>query len=173
MTEMWTKNNKPKEKLNTEQAKEKALNFLEYRAYSRKELFDKLKRYTTVSSAEEVMDMLEEANLIDDETYAYQCAHDMMLLRYYGPVRLRQELSHRGISSDIMEEAISRAEEEIGSSEERLEALVEKKYANLLKDEKNRNKIINSLFRLGYGYDMIKKTIYEVTETGDEFFGTE
>ena len=72
-----------------------------------------------------------------------------------------------------MEEAISRAEEEIGSPEERLMALVEKKYANLLKNEKNRNKIINSLFRLGYGYDMIKKAIYEVTETGDEFFGTE
>ena len=40
--QMWTTRNNPKEKLTTEQTKEKALNLLEYRAHSRRELFDKL-----------------------------------------------------------------------------------------------------------------------------------
>lgn len=171
---MWTNKKSPAVKPNTEETKEKALNLLEYRAHSRKELFDKLKRFSDTQTANDVLDMLEEAGLLDDGIYAYQCAHDLMGLRYFGPVRVRQELRKRGIASDIQEEAIARAEEEIGTPEERLYVLVEKKYKNLLKDDKNRQKIMNTLFRLGYGYDMIKNVMYEVcNETGDDLFGTE
>ena len=36
--------------------------------------------------------------------------------------------------------------------------------------EKNRAKTVNALFRLGYGYDMIKEAIYKVKEeVFDEF----
>ena len=88
---MWTTKNKPKTKLNTEQTKEKALNLLEYRAHSRKELFDKLKRFADVSVVNEVLDMLEEGGLLDDEAYAFQYAHDLMEMKLLGPSRLRME----------------------------------------------------------------------------------
>ena len=40
--------------------------------------------------------------------------------------------------------------------------------------EKNSKKVINSLFRLGYGYDMIKDAIYKVKEEiADELYGNE
>ena len=67
-----------------------------------------------------------------------------------------------------------RAEEETLSPEERLRRLIERKYKNSLYDEKNIAKTINSLFRLGYGYDMIKNTLYEIKEeTEDETNGSE
>lgn len=171
---MWTTRNNPKTKLTTEQTKEKALNLLEYRAHSRRELFDKLKRFANVDTVNEVLDMLEEGGLIDDRAYAFQYAHDLMEMKLLGPQRLKMELSRKGIDDDTAEEAIFAAEEEIGSAEERLDRIIELRYKNLLTDEKNCKKIINSLFRLGFGYDMIKEAIYKVKEDiADELYGNE
>ena len=171
---MWTTKNKPKTKLTTEQTKEKALNLLEYRAHSRRELFDKLKRFANIDTVNEVLDMLEDGGLIDDRAYAFQYAHDLMEMKLLGPQRLKMELSRKGIDDDTAEEAIFAAEEEIGTAEERLERIIELRYKNLLTDEKNCKKIINSLFRLGFGYDMIKEAIYKVKEDiADELYGNE
>lgn len=171
---MWTTRNNPKTKLTTEQTKEKALNLLEYRAHSRRELFDKLKRFANIDTVNEVLDMLEEGGLIDDRAYAFQYAHDLMEMKLLGPQRLKMELSRKGIDDDTAEEAIFAAEEEIGTAEERLERIIELRYKNLLTDEKNCKKIINSLFRLGFGYDMIKEAIYKVKEDiADELYGNE
>lgn len=167
-------NKHPKAKMTFEEAKEKALNLLEFRAHSRMELFQKLRRFTDSATAEEVLDLFEEAGLIDDGEYAYACAHDLAALRFFGPIRIKQELSRRGISPEVIEEAMLRAEEETLSPEERLRRLIERKYKNSLYDEKNIAKTINSLFRLGYGYDMIKNTLYEIKEeTEDETNGSE
>lgn len=171
---MWTTRNNPKTKLTTEQTKEKALNLLEYRAHSRRELFDKLKRFANIDTVNEVLDMLEDGGLIDDRAYAFQYAHDLMEMKLLGPQRLKMELSRKGIDDDTAEEAIFAAEEEIGTAEERLERIIELRYKNLLTDEKNCKKIINSLFRLGFGYDMIKEAIYKVKEDiADELYGNE
>lgn len=171
---MWTTKNKPKTKLNTEQTKEKALNLLEYRAHSRLELFDKLKVFAERETVNEVLDMLEDGGLIDDEAYAYQYAHDLMEMKLLGPSRLRMELKRKGIDEETAERAIFAAEEEIGTAEERLERIIEIRYKNQLTDEKNSKKVINSLFRLGYGYDMIKDAIYKVKEEiADELYGNE
>ncbi len=165
---MWTTKNKPKQKLTTEQTKEKALNLLEYRAHSRLELFDKLKYFAEIGTVNEVLDMLEDGGLINDETYAYELAHDLMALRLFGPARVKRELAKKGIDGGVAEEAMERAEAETGSAEERLAQLMELKYAKTLTDEKNIQKTVNSLFRLGYGYDMIKEAIYKVKEDFDE-----
>ncbi len=171
---MWTTKNKPKQKLTTEQTKEKALNLLEYRAHSRKELFDKLKYFTEIETANEVLDMLEDGGLIDDEAYAVQYAHDLMEMKLLGDSRLKMELARKGIEDEIAEQAIWKAEEEIGSQEERIARLLEIRYKNMLSDEKNIKKIANSLFRLVYGYDIIKEAIYNVKEEiADELYGNE
>ena len=171
---MWTTKNKPKTKLNSEQTKEKALNLLEYRAHSRLELFNKLKPFADYQTINEVLDMLEDGGLIDDGVFAFQYAHDLMELKFFGPQRIKMELARKGIDDDIAEGAIFAAEEEVGFPEERLERLMELKFKNQLTDEKNSKKVINSLFRLGYGYDMIKEAIYKVKEEiADELYGNE
>ena len=85
-----------------------------------------------------------------------------MELKMFGPVRVKRELALRGIDGDTAENAIWAAEKETGSAEERLGELLERKYKNMLSDEKNRAKVINSLFRLGYEYDMIKEALYKL-----------
>ena len=168
---MWTTKNNPKIKFTTEQTKEKALNLLEYRAHSRRELFDKLRFFAAADTVNEVLDMLEDGGLIDDRAYAFQYARDLAEMKLFGPQRLRMELSRKGIDPETADEAIFAADEEIGSPEERLYRLIEIKYKNMLSDEKNCAKTINSLFRLGYGYDMIKEAIYKVKEdTADELY---
>ena len=171
---MWTTKNNHNTKLTTEQTKEKALNLLEYRAHSRRELFDKLKRFSDIDTVNEVLDMLEDGGLIDDEAYAFQYAHDLMEMKLLCPARLKMELAKRGIKDEMAEEAIYAAEAEIGDAEERLLRIIELRYKNLLSDEKNCKKVINSLFRLGYGYDIIKEAIYKVKEEfADELYGNE
>lgn len=161
----------PAGNLTIEEAKEKALNLLEFRAHSRRELFDKLRRFTSDETADEVLRMLEEGGLIDDETYAFQYAHDAMELRFFGPERIKRELALRGIDGETAEAAIWAAEKETCPSEERLERLIEIKYKNMLSDEKNCAKTVNALFRLGYGYGMIKEALYKIKEEmPDEFY---
>jgi len=169
---MWTTSNKKRRKdpLTIEETKEKALNLLEFRAHSRKELFDKLRRFTSVETADEVLDLFEEGGLIDDKAYAFQYAHDAMELKFFGPARIKRELAVRGIDGETAEDAIWAAEKETCSAEERLSRLIEIKYKNMLSDEKNCAKAVNALFRLGYGYDMIKEEIYKIKEDMfDEF----
>ncbi len=139
-----------------EEAREKALNLLEYRAHSRYELFQKLRRFTDAETASAVLDELNEVGLIDDEAFAVQYAHDLMLEKLLGPIRLRQELGRKGIDNETAEDAIWQAETELGDAESRLDQLIAMKYKKDLTDEKNRRRAINALFRLGYGYDMIK-----------------
>lgn len=161
----------PAGNLTIEEAKEKALNLLEFRAHSRRELFDKLRRFTSDETADEVLNMLEEGGLIDDETYAFQYAHDAMELRFFGPERIKRELALRGIDGETAEAAIWAAEKETCPSEERLERLIEIKYKNMLSDGKNCAKTVNALFRLGYGYGMIKEALYKIKEEmPDEFY---
>ena len=149
--------------MNLEEAKEKALNLLEFRAHSRKELFDKLRRFTDAATADEAIDLLEEAGLINDEEYAYQCAHDLMELRFFGPNRVKQELSRRGISPEAVEEAIFRTEEETCAPEERLRCLIERKYKNSLGDEKNIAKVGDTV-RLVSTRPLSKTKRYELVE---------
>ncbi|MBR6657442.1 MAG: RecX family transcriptional regulator [Oscillospiraceae bacterium] len=138
------------------------------------ELFDKLKVFAETETVNKVLDMLEEGGLIDDEAFALQYAHDLMEMKLFGPSRLMMELKRKGIDEEIAEQAIFAAEEEIGSPEERLDRIIELRYKNQLTDEKNSKKVINSLFRLGYGYDMIKDAIYKVKEEiADELYGNE
>lgn len=142
-----------------EETREKALNLLEYRAHSRYELLQKLRRFTDAETASTVLDELQEVGLIDDGAFAVQFAHDLMEAKLLGPIRLRQELGRRGIDDETAEDAVWQAETELGGAESRLERLISMKYKDDLADEKNRRRVVNALFRLGYGYDMIKKAM--------------
>ena len=157
-----------------EEAKEKALNLLEYRAHSRKEIFDKLRRFTSAEVADEVVALLTDGGVLDDEAFAYAYTYDAVALKSLGPTRIRRELSLRGIDDDAAERALWLVQDEVGSFEERLDALLAGKFKNSLFDEKNRAKTVNSLFRLGYEYGMIKNAISKVKEEIlDEWNGNE
>ncbi len=164
--------NKQEGPLELAAAREKALSMLEHRAYTRRELTDKLRRFTDEETADTVADQLEGVGLIDDGAYALQFAHDLMEARLPGPVKLKIELARRGIDDDTAACAVEMAEAEFGGPEERLRKLIGARYKRLLGDERGRKKAADSLFRLGYKYDMIKSAINEALdgcELEDEF----
>ncbi len=149
----------PEGPLTKEQTREKALNLLEYRAHSRYELLQKLRRSTGEETASAVLDELAEVGLIDDAAFAAQYAHDLIEEKLLGPMRLRQELARKGVDDETAQDAVWQAEAELGDAEARLDRLIAAKYGGFLADEKNRRRAVAALFRLGYGYDMIKTAI--------------
>ncbi len=149
----------PSGPLTKEEAREKALNLLEYRAHSRYELLQKLRRFTDAETASAVLDELAEVGLIDDAAFAEQYAHDLIEGKLLGPMRLRWELARKGIDDGTAQDAVWRAEAELGGAEARLDRLLAVKYGNRLADEDNRRRAVAALFRLGYGYDMINTAI--------------
>lgn len=171
---MWKTSKRPAKSMTTEEAQEKALNLLEYRAHSRKEIYDKLRRFTSEKVAAEVVERLTEGGVLDDENFAYVFAYESAALKYHGPVRIKRDLSLRGIDADAAENALWQITDEIGPFEERLDYLLAVKYKNCLSDEKNRAKTVQTLFRMGYEYGMIKTAIYKVKEEiMDEWNGNE
>lgn len=155
-------------KLGHDSTREKALYLLEMRAHSRKELIDKLIRVTTRSTAQAVVDELSDVGLIDDEAFALQFAHDIYLSRMVGPNKLKRELMLKGIDPDTAQRAMDYATEELGSFEDTLDKLIERKYLSRMVDDKGVSKVVASLYRAGYGYDMIKKALRKILENDPE-----
>lgn len=158
---MKTRNNPQGTKLTPYETKEKALNLLEYRAHSRKELFDKLRRFNDDAECiNGILDELEECGLLDDAMFAFQFAHDAKALKYWGNMRIKKELALRGIGDDTAEDAIWQAEKEEGLSEgDLLGELMERKYGSLVSEPKGLQKAVAALMRLGYGYGEIKDAV--------------
>ncbi len=141
-------------------AKEKAFNLLSYRDHSYKELVEKLSRSFDRQIALRTADKMVELGLIDDEKFARKLASDMLYRRKFSSRRVESELLLRGINREIVREII---EELAPVPKEQIIALLEKKYANKLNDEKNLKRTIAALTRLGFSYSDIKAAIYEFT----------
>ena len=71
---------------------------------------------------------------------------------------MKQEMRLRGLSSEIIEEAMENFSEE-DEPYERLEKLVEQKYARYLTDRKGVQKVKNALARKGYSFGEIKEVL--------------
>lgn len=82
--------------------KNTAMDLLSRREHSRLELFRKLKtREFDEESIEKILDELNNAGWQSDERYA-EVYVQMRANKGYGPIRIRQELIERGISTEII-----------------------------------------------------------------------
>ncbi len=145
-------------------AREKALYLLEYRSHSKKELADKISRTTSREAAEAAVEKMEELGLMNDESYARQLASSLLERKGYGVRRARQELLHKGIDRELVEEILL---ETAPDPEEKLREIVERKYQRQLQDEKGYRRTVAALQRLGYGWEDIKSVVEEFRETGE------
>lgn len=145
-------------------AREKALYLLEYRSHSKKELADKISRTTSREAAEAAVEKMEELGLMNDESYARQLASSLLEQKGYGVRRARQELLHKGIDRELVEEILL---ETAPDPEEKLREIVERKYQRQLQDEKGYRRTVAALQRLGYGWEDIKSVVEEFRETGE------
>ncbi len=145
--------------LNYNEAKEKALKFLDFRSHSEKELKDKLKRAGAPDDIiSDVIDFLNEYRLIDDTEYAKRYARDLQNLKRYGKNRIKSELVIKGIKSYIIDEVIA----ELPEQEENLLFELVKKRLKGDFEKKNCDRVMRYFIYRGYQPDEIKSCINDL-----------
>ncbi|MBQ3010590.1 MAG: regulatory protein RecX [Oscillospiraceae bacterium] len=146
-----------------ESAKKRALNMLERRDYSRKELILKLtQKGEPLEDAEAVADRMVELGVINDERYS------RMLVRHYsskgyGACRIKQELYRHGIHTDLWEEAM----EEMPSQEEQMDKLFRSKLRSSDPDRAEIKKATDAMLRRGFSWSEISACKQRVLENSD------
>lgn len=136
--------------------KEKALNIISYRPRTKKELKDKMKDKFNEDSIDSVIDRMEESGLLNDEEYAKNYAYHLYQNKGYAVKRIKYELMHKGIDSEIISNVL---ENEEFDEELNLEKIIEKKNMRNIQDDKEKRRILSYLQRLGYSWDKINSVL--------------
>lgn len=142
--------------------KDKAMWLISFRDHSRRELFDKLRRDYCDEICEAAVARMEELGLIDDERYAKRYSADLVNIKHLSERGVRQKLREKGIDRDLIDEIVDGL---FIDEEEQIRAVIEKKYARVLQDEKGRRRAVNTLTRMGFSYADIKSVMSEYIET--------
>lgn len=145
-------------------AKERAFYLLDERDYSYVEMFKKLERNYDEDICYDVCNRLAELGLIDDRRYAKKAAEYYCVTKKYGYYRAREEMRKRGLSGELIDEALAEYEDDTPG---RLAELIGRKYAKYLTDEKGITKVKSALVRLGYTYADINSAIEEFLQEED------
>ena len=146
----------------TRRAKERALYLLDERDYSYVELFKKLEKNYDEDICFEVLNRLVELGCINDRRYAMKLAEHLCVTKKYGYYRAREQMRVKGVPNELIDEALAEFEDD---TLDRLEELVERKYAKYLTDEKGYNKVKSALVRLGYSFSDINAVLENFEES--------
>ncbi len=146
-------------------AKERALYLLDERDYSYIELYKKLERNYPEDICLEVCNRLSEIGCINDRRYSERLAEHYCITKRFGLRRAREEMRKRGISNDLITEALYPYEDTIP---ERIAELIDKKYARYLTDEKGVQKVKAALVRQGYSFSEVNKALAEYESEMEE-----
>jgi regulatory protein len=135
-----------------EKAKAAALRLLSRRAYTSKEIRDKLiKREFDASAIETTMADLNRLNLVDDRHFAKRFIDERLRLKPCGRVLLRQDLRRRGVPVEIIDEMIEEAFDVVDTKSLAYDVLSgrARRYKGLEKD-KALNRMYGFLGRRGF-----------------------
>ena len=140
--------------------KDCAFYYINKRRHTKKELVDKLiKKDYSISVANEVADYLEEAQYIDDSDYARRYILDAVKIKKHGSVRIKRDLSLKGVERQIIDRVMEDLELDTDSV---LNDLIVSKASNMnLNDEKQLNKLYGFLLRRGFKFSDINEALYE------------
>jgi regulatory protein len=135
-------------------AKEICLNLLEYRARTRQELAQALRKKDIPDEvSNRVLERFDEVGLIDDEAFAGQWVRSRHRQQGLGRRALAVELQRKGVAKEVAEEAL--AEVDTGSEEVRARQLVDKRLRSMSitsPDDRAKagRRLIGMLARKGY-----------------------
>ena len=134
-----------------EEAKKRALSLLDKRDYSRKMLIDKLTgKGISLEDADEVADWLVSLDVINDVRYAALVVRHYDR-RGYGPLRIREELFHRGIDRELWDASLR----ELTETGDTVYLLLEKKLRGSVAPE-DMERVRNYLLRRGFTRDEVR-----------------
>lgn len=145
---------------------DRALNLLEHRARSARELRRRLiQKGEPALLVEAALERLTRMGLIDDAEYARQVARSTAVVRGASKRRVRQELFKRGVASELADAAIAQvyADESVDAAEI-VERAARKRLKALsgLDPETRRRRLHAFLARRGYESDEIRATLERV-----------
>ena len=154
-------------------AKEVAYRYLGYRARSVAEVRDKLQEKDFAAEVvAETLAHLQQQKLLDDREFARRWV-EARLQRAYGPRKLAQELRHKGVAAEVIDEVLAEYAAAFDSSE-RAVALLSKqawRYRGLPPDKAKR-RMLGFLARRGCEAEMARKVVEQVwQELADEVAG--
>ncbi len=146
-----------------------ALNSLDYRDHSEKEIRAKLLRKHDADYVDEAVEKLIELDLVNDERYAENYARELFERKKFGKMRIKSELRAKGISADIANAAVDELfEEEEPDNVQRIVDIIGKRYYNRMNDEVGRKKVFSALQRMGYSFSDIREAMSEFSD--DEYY---
>ena len=116
-------------------------------------------------AAEQVLETLVAEKYVDDLRYALAYCRDKASLSGWGEVKIRYMLSAKGISRELIAEAL----EEIDSNraQDRLNRLLQTKYKSIKDDPQCRLKLLRYALGRGYSYDEVSSVIDRLIHNSD------
>lgn len=148
-----------KEEAGFRSAYEKGIKYLSMRAYSEKELYNKLKMKFGDGASRRAIDKMLRLGYINDEEFCREYAKYLFEVKKYDIKRISYELKNKGIDSEIAENTLKTLDNE---PIQRIIDMLRSKYEGNLETEKDRKRLVNRFIRMGYSYRDIKDAFYEV-----------
>ncbi|HAX83811.1 MAG TPA: hypothetical protein DCY15_04885 [Ruminococcaceae bacterium] len=146
-----------------------ALNSLDYRDHSEKEIRAKLLRKHDAEYVDEAVEKLIELDLVNDERYAENYARELFERKKFGKMRIKAELRAKGISAETANSAVEALfEDEEPDNIQRIVDIIGKRYYNRMNDEVGRKKVFSALQRMGYSFSDIREAMSEFSD--DEYY---
>lgn len=134
--------------------RQKALELLSRRSYSRRELKDKLlRRGADEQRAEDCVAWLCERGYLDDGEYAGAIARHYAA-KGYGAGRVREELRRRGVERELADETLA----ELPEGTEKLDAFIARRLGDT-NDRDSVRKVCAALFRRGWSREDIRAAL--------------
>ena len=148
-----------KEEAGFRSAYEKGISYLSMRAYSEKELYNKLKMKFSEESSRRAVDKLLYMGYLNDEEFARSFAKYLFESKKYDVKRISYELKLKGIDAETTDNVLKTLDNE---PIQRIIDMLRSKYERNLETEKDRKRLVNRFIRMGYSYRDIKDAFYEV-----------
>lgn len=148
-----------KEEAGFRSAYEKGIKYLSMRAYSERELYNKLKMKFGDDASRRAVDKMLRLGYINDEEFCREYAKYLFDVKKYDIKRISYELKSKGIDSEIADNTLKTLDNE---PIQRIIDMLRSKYERNLETEKDRKRLVNRFIRMGYSYRDIKDAFYEV-----------
>lgn len=133
-------------------AMSRALNFLGYRARSKREVRDRLGRYGyDGGTIEVVVERLDELGYLDDKEFARNAARQKALK--YGPRRVALDLRKGGVESETARQAVDEAFADLSESESAYSAAA-RRYNTREGSDAEARRVYGFLMRRGFSADV-------------------
>jgi SOS response regulatory protein OraA/RecX len=129
------------------------------RAYSRKELFNKLKLKYGAEASERAIEKMEHYGYIDDESFCRMYARHLFETKKYDIKRISYELKLKGIDVEIIDNTLKTLDNE---PIQRIIDMLRTKYEKNLNSPKEIKRIFNRFIRMGYSFGDIKSAFEEI-----------